>query len=135
MSLFVVVQREKMRRMIEGYRFCRPIPWFTLSLESPEKLNLCYNYIKEKISQYWRICVTCKLEKQPLGGPCCTGNGFYHTLGKCLGKQPLQKVIVVMLQMQVSLHTKWSFQLRISSVNATKSAVSCDNFIFSALFT
>ena len=86
LSLFVLVQRENMRRMIEGYRFCRPIPWFTLSLESPEKLNLCYNYIKEKISQHWRICVTCKLEKQPLGSPCCTGNGFCHTLGKCLGK-------------------------------------------------
>lgn len=60
-----------------------------LSLRSPQKLNLCYNYKKEQITLSPQAYLpTCEIEKQPLNGVSCTDNRFYVTLEKFLINYP-----------------------------------------------
>ena len=72
-----------------------------LSLWRSDNLSLFYNYKKESYTLHRRICVTCKLEKQPLSGAICTENCFHETYGKVLRTYPLRRVILVTLKVKL----------------------------------
>ena len=106
---FVFSLRRHMKGMRERNRFCCSTSSFTFDLPrdrkfalgSSEQLNLCYNYKKESHALRKIICLTCKLEKQPLNWVSCTGNSFYLTL--FLGNQHLWRVTLVTMLVQLNL--------------------------------
>ena len=94
---FELVSQRKMRGPKEDNKFCRLTPWYTLDV--PGSVTIIRQ--KKLLPRHGHICMTCKLENQPVRGVFLRKKFFFIKI--------LKKIYKNLLQRLTSVRCKWNF--------------------------